>query len=197
MSVLDDLVASCRLRSGDEEDPPLWSDDEWRLFLSEAQREACIRAKLIHTDDGQGTALSLVPGVTRYELDKHVLDVTRITYESDPERDYAGEWDLIEGHLILAAPPRTPAYLKLAIYRLPLEYLMPTTGPEIRVQHHYAMCEWALHLAFLKPDSETFNEQFAMRHEALFTQAFGERPSANVQRKHRRKSPRVTRQIDF
>lgn len=190
------LIASCRIRADDNASPPLWSDDEWQLYLSEAERETCTRAKLIQTNEGRGTEISIEPGVTRYPLDPILLDVLSVEDAARPGVAIDG-WDITETHLVLNRSPIAATELRLTVVRLPLAALMPESGPEIRAVHHYAMCDWALRCAYLKPDAETFNPQAAARHEDIFERAFGARPDANVQRKHRRKSPRVVRPITF
>lgn len=188
---LAELIAACRTRADDTRDPPLWSDEEWVLYLSEAEREACVRARLIVDDDE--FEIETEPGVRRYALSPSVIDVVSIRVGDD---EISG-WDLDATHLVLTNAPRTSDTLRLTVQRLPLADLMADSGPEIGVQHHYRLIDWALRCAYLKQDAETFDAEKAARYERMFAESFGLRQDANVLRKHRRKSPRVTRPIAF
>jgi hypothetical protein len=196
MATLSELVSICRTRFGDTIVPYFLTDDEWTLHLSDAEREACIRAKLLRRNTGTGTELTLDPEQLEYPLHPSVLDVISIAPADDPMKRITG-WDLSEDGLILLQPVSTPMDVVLTIYRLPVAYIMPESGPEIREQHHINLIDWALRCAYLKQDADTFDKDAAMRHEIAFMRAFGERNDANVQRKHKRKTPRVTRAIPF
>jgi len=54
------------------------------------------------------------------------------------------------------------------------------TYPEIPSQYHLKMLSWAVHLAFLKNDSETFNLQKAQTYENMFDRDFGRPLSAKT-----------------
>lgn len=190
----DELVAQCRLRSDDLFAPFLWTDEEWVMYLTEAEREACIRARLIEDADSAATTIDVEPGVMRYPLHPAVLDVLRLEFERLPGRPVNG-WDLNETDLLISVTQ--PETALLTVIRLPLYDVMPESGPEIRSAHHYKLVDWALRCAYLKQDADAFDRVKAMEYEALFQQSFGAPITANVMRKHRRKSPRVTRPISF
>jgi hypothetical protein len=73
--------------------------------------------------------------------------------------------------------------IKLDVWRLPLVPLAQTADiPEIDTTYHYKMLAWALHLAYLKHDSETYNEKLADKYEADFERDFGP-PKNAIQRR--------------
>ena len=190
-----ELRARCRLRADDVNAPYLWTNDEWNDYLDEAQIEACVRARLIVDDEGDACSLDIEPGVIRYPLHPAVLDVEEI---KTPGGLVFTDWDMDEGNLILERSPSAAMSLTLTVVRIPYGSMTTDAAlPEIRAQHHPHLVDWALRCAYLKKDAETFDQAASERHEALFEQYFGLRQTANVQRKHRRKSPRVTRAIGF
>ena len=73
----------------------------------------------------------------------------------------------------------------------PLRADLDTAKPEIHERFHERLMDWVLHRAYLKQDADTFDPGKAAQSLALFVQAFGERPDANVQRKHRDRRPPV------
>jgi hypothetical protein len=70
----------------------------------------------------------------------------------------------------------------LSISRLPLVTFGLLTSPEIDERYHINICDWAAHLAFMKPDSETINLQMAKYYEDRFTSVFGPLPDAYSER---------------
>ena len=68
------------------------------------------------------------------------------------------------------------------------------TYPEIPSQYHLKMLSWAVRLAFLKNDSETFNLAKAQAFEAIFDRDFGRQLSAKTKqflRSNNLNSPRM------
>jgi hypothetical protein len=70
----------------------------------------------------------------------------------------------------------------LVVSRLPLITFGLKTAPEIDEQYHIDLCDWAAHLAFLKPDSDTLNLNLAKHYEDQFTAKFGPLPDAYTER---------------
>jgi len=82
--------------------------------------------------------------------------------------------------------PYSDGIANLTVSRLPL---MPFTfegSPEINESYHRGLLNWATHLAFMKPDSETFNANRASYYEKIFTDEFG--PLPNARSEHLRKT---------
>jgi hypothetical protein len=70
----------------------------------------------------------------------------------------------------------------LTVSRLPLISFTLDGSPEIPEAYHDGLKNWAAHLAYMKPDSETFNPGRAQIYEKLFTDEFGPLPNAKSER---------------
>ena len=81
---------------------------------------------------------------------------------------------------ILAPSVSDTAYL--VVSRLPLLPFTLLTSPEIDEHHHDGLMDWAAHLAFMKPDSDTQNFELAKYYEDAFTARFGPLPTARDER---------------
>lgn len=73
----------------------------------------------------------------------------------------------------------------LVVSRLPLIPFTAATSPEIAENYHSGLLNWAAHLAYLKPDSDTLNLNLAAIYEQKFTQQFGPLPDAYSERMRR------------
>jgi hypothetical protein len=62
---------------------------------------------------------------------------------------------------------------QLVVSRIPLTPFTLQTSPEIEEKYHDGLVDWAAHLAFMKPDSDTLNLNLAKLYEAKFEQQFG------------------------
>lgn len=80
----------------------------------------------------------------------------------------------------------------LVIVRLPLQQFTIKTSPEIEEKHHDGLIDWAAHLAYMKPDSETMQLNLAAVYEKKFTERFGPIPDAYAERM-RKELPRRQR----
>lgn len=78
--------------------------------------------------------------------------------------------------LLLGPSVNDTAYLTVS--RIPLMSFGLKTSPEIDEKYHIDLCDWAAHLAFMKPDSETMNLDLAKYYEDVFTKKFGPLPDA-------------------
>jgi len=70
----------------------------------------------------------------------------------------------------------------LVVSRLPLVPITYQTPPEIDEQYHIDILDWAAHLAFMKPDSDTQELNLAKVYEDKFTSKFGPLPDAYSER---------------
>lgn len=213
---LSELVAAFRTRADDEAQPYLWEDTEVAQYLNEAEREAAERALLIHDETTAAVCtLTVVAGTASYPLHASILKIERATLASTGDtltvtsRDKLDQswpgWETATGtpqHLVedgdgnatLVPAPTAADSVALAVKRLPLaDMAADNDTPEIGVRHHYRMLDWALHLAFLKPDADAHNPKAADYHEARFERSFGYRNDANVQRKQRERRPHTTK----
>jgi len=188
---LSDLIEACRLESDDTDDPPLTSDAEHKIWINEAEREACIRARLIEDVSSAATSVAVTTASAIYALHASVLDVLRIEAALNPGIALTG-WTLTPDKLVLAAKPTVNDTLNLTVVRMPLaDMTLPADTPEIQAHHHRRLVDWVLYRVYSKKDSQTFDENLALKHLAAFEQSFGRRPDAGVQRKWRDKHPRV------
>jgi len=73
----------------------------------------------------------------------------------------------------------------LVISRIPLLPFTLQTSPEVEEKYHEGLMDWAAHLAFMKPDSETINLNLAQIYEQKFTQQFGTLPDAYSEKMRR------------
>lgn len=207
--ILGDVLKSLRVRLDDEGQPPLWSDNALVDYINDAVNEACVRALLIYDSSAASavTSLPITAGQAVYHLDSRILQVVRCRFngtllcrrqkdqldstEGSRWEDRTGPpWAFIEEEstLQLYPVPAGAGTVQMDVRRLPLERLEvddPDAELEINDQHITRMLEWCLHLAYSKRDSDTEDLQRAARHENLFTAAFGERPSASVQRQRK------------
>lgn len=205
---LAELRSLFRLKAGDTAQPYLWADAEVDAYLNEAENEAAERASLIYDDTSATSLIAVVAGTKRYALTADVvrLDYAELTTPPATEplalsiidrREYgARALYLISDNTAIEFnfTPEAAATLRLGMYRLPAEPMVLVTDvPEIRAKHHAKLIDWALHLAYLKTDSDGFDQGKADRHESEFIANFGQRVDANVQRKQRERKRHTTR----
>lgn len=205
---LAELRAAFRLQAEDTATPYLWSDVEVDRYLNAAESEAAERASLIYDDTSATSLISVVAGTKRYALTADVvrLDYAELTTPPATEpldvsiidrREQAGRalFMVPDGAAIeLNFEPQADGTLRLGMYRLPaapMELVADT--PEISPRHHLKMLDWALHLAYLKTDADSFDQAKADRHEAEFIANFGQRIDANVKHKQRERRRHTTR----
>lgn len=197
--------------------PYLWSRADFERYLNEAERQACLRARLLK--DGTTAELcKLTVSVDKslYELDTRIIEVKRakLANEDVPlsqigyaelDDKTAGWEDLTgtpthfitdwqEGYLRLYKIPTAADSLWLTVDRYPLQDMTDDYDePEIGFQYHEDLLHWVKYRAYLKKDPETLNEQEAAKHLALFEARFGYLPDANVRRKQRNKKPHTVK----
>lgn len=216
-----DFIEAFRSELADKEEPPLWSDDEIAAYLNEAVQEACERAYLIEDRSTLAVcAIALQPGVDTYSLHSSVFEIKRLTYQGRPLCETSVEaldaespgWEARQGQprgfifeqasgvqparVRLVPTPNQAGAVALTVYRgalKPLNSAQDNAKPEIHESYHARLKDWIYRCAFLKQDSDTQDKSRAAEFAAQFTQSFGERPDANVQRKQRDRSPPVVR----
>ncbi|MFT3815261.1 MAG: hypothetical protein QM740_18090 [Acidovorax sp.] len=212
-----DFIKRFRESVADQPDGHFWSDKEIVGYLNEAVQEACERAKLI---EDRSMSLSLVAGQDTYNLHTSVFEIKRLTLRGRPLHETSVEaldcdWPGWEGRSGVprgfifeqasgVQPPKVrlvPTLVAaeaagLTVYRGALNPLVAavTSGqPEIPERFHERLMDWVFHRAYLKQDADTFDPNKGAISLALFVQAFGERPDANVQRKQRDIAPPLVR----
>lgn len=198
MTVYSDLIASIRDRLDDIAQPYLWSDTELAGYLNEAQREACVRAKLIRDRVTPAVVeISLTDSDVWYPLHQKIIQVDAAFYNGvrlyempedgieDTTTTGTPTYYVVDGQNIRVYPLNTVAAdLTLVAFRLPLANIDAGHDPEIPEEHYYRLIDWAVRCAYLKRDSDAYDENRAATHESLFEKSFGKREDANVRRKH-------------
>ena len=215
----DDFIKRFRTHLLDAVEPYFWSSEEIVGFLNEAVQEACERAKLIEDRASpEACSIILVPGQSTYDLHRSVLQIKRLALQGLPLEETSVEaldcispgWENRSGkpscfvfeqatgttpaRVRLVATPNQAGTIALTVYRGALKPLSPDLGfgkPEIAERFHERLLDWAYHRAYLKQDADAFDPKKAAESLGLFVQAFGDRPDANVQRKHRDRSPPI------
>lgn len=212
-----DFITAFREVVSDKELPHFWSDERIVSYLNEAVQEACERAKLI---EDRSMSLDIEPGQDTYSLHPSVFEIKRLTYRGRPLDETSVEkldcdapgWEARNGQprvfifeqasggqspkVRLVPTPVTTEAVGLTVYRGARQVLSasnPIAQPEIPARFHTRLMDWVMHRAYLQQDAEIFNPTKAATSLALFVQAFGERPDANVQRKQRDRRPPVIR----
>jgi hypothetical protein len=80
--------------------------------------------------------------------------------------------------LTLIPAPSTSDTAYLVVSRLPLAPFTLNTSPEIEEKYHEGLMDWAVHLAYMKSDSDTLNLNLAKIYELKFEKQFGSLPDA-------------------
>ena len=214
------LIRIFRQRADDTAEPYLWQDVDLFAWATEAEREACVRARLIWDETSAFLTLPLVPGQVVYAIDQRIDHIERVAVTLDAGgRAYdlcltgidgiqaRPDWASRRGRpemtarvgnsLHLWPTPDRSGSLSIACYRHPLAAMeVDSDEPEIAEEHHESLVDWMLYRAYSTKDSETEDQQRAAQALARFTGNFGERNSANVIRKHRERR-RVTTRMAF
>ena len=198
---LKQLRALFREEAADTAEPFLWSDAYLATVASEAEQEACRRARLLRDSTSALCAIIASAGNPLVMLDSKVLDVLRVRLESYgtllPEvsvqhmDESTPGWeshvgtpqcvvtDYKSGALRLYPIPTLDAVLRLMVIRLPLAALSASGDePEIREEYHPALVQWMLHRAYAKQDAETYDQAKSDRALLNFEHEFGRRESA-------------------
>lgn len=205
---LSELIDGVRLRMDDRREPHFLDAADIIGWLNEAQAEAAIRARLLHeTQDPKVCRITVEASKSFYALHPSLFELSnvRFAYDGDPRattvRLKSSEWldaacedwrDMTgrpafavqeEQGLRLASIPERDGVLLLEGYRTPLADLAGDDDePEIHPASHRHLIAWALHRAYLVPDTEYFDPARAAQAEDEFARYFGLRPDAGLRR---------------
>lgn len=197
----DDLVTN----------PPLWEDEWIDAWLTEAESEAAIRARLIHeASDSAICQIAVTAGIAAYTLHRSLYELTHLRFVpsgatiGDPValknreeldrirpgwRDRSDKVQFAiqnDTRITLVDRPAVNGVLHIEGYRVPLKAMANDTDkPEINVAHHRHLVKWALFRAFSKPDADAFDPARAAKHEAEFAAYFGLAQDADLRRSTR------------
>ena len=213
MAEASTLLAEYRRRADDNADPPLISDAQVYSFLSEAEREACMRSHpLFDCATAEVVTYAIAADATSVTLDDRVLRVDHARFvptgstqscrieltgidairsAQDGRSSSTASRPLLAAHsasrtLTLYPAPSGGGTLTLDVYRLPLLDIEDESDePEIPLELHDGLVDWVLYRVYSTKDSE--NEDPARAQVALrdFTDRFGERRDGEAMRRHR------------
>lgn len=216
---LEQLRSLTRTRLDDWKTDRLWTDTELNEYLNQSVNEAAIRARNIVDSSSNCTLIDVTANTASYGMNSaiffvdRVFDVTQGVYlqktgVDELDRCY-GQWESVTGtptHYIedvnhygtdcaknrsirLYPIPSANTQLRLTVYRTPLKEMGDNDEPEIPGFLHADLIWWAMHLAYMKQDADTYNSDKALECEAHFDKSFGDKQSARLleyRRKHRR-----------
>lgn len=216
---LEKLIAEARRRSDDAAEPQFVSDEAYALLATEAEMEACVRARLLFDDSTAAvTQYAVTAGQPVIDLHTSVdviaaaefatlggrrreIDLTGVDWIRE-QPDWSSRTSsrprklahISRAQARLWPTPSVAGTLYLAVYRLPLEAIeAPGDEPEIDVDHRLGLVDWMLYRVFNDKDGELFDPQRAQEALNDFEARFGERPSADVRRRHRERRRVTTR----
>jgi hypothetical protein len=163
--------------------PYLWSDDEGFVYMNEAQNQFCRMTQGV--SDATTPEVVTVPVITGELFSpthESILSFRQATLDSTgynldiKNNTEIKRWDNTVGtvsQMIIGLENHkvrwnyTPALddsVTLLVYRLPLTSITDFDQElEIEAKHHASLTYWMSHLAYLKPDTETFDKQASDR----------------------------------
>jgi len=215
MTLLAELIDRYRLEANDQTVPPLVADLILTGLFNEAERRACICARLIHEhSDPAICEIAVVAGTSSYPLHASLYELDYTAFLPDTETrklsvrltspewldSHVEDWRDLEGDpeyaiqndtsiRLVPRPDRAGTFF-MEGYRTPKVKMVETTdSPEINGQHHEKLVYWVLHRVFSIPDSELINPARAAQAEAEFTAYFGPLPDADLRRTTRKDEP--------
>lgn len=182
------LLEFWRSQIMDQARPYLWSDDEAFVYMNEAQNQFCRKTEGI--SDATTAEVVQIPVVTGEIFAKAHPKILafRTAYLLSTGADVTiknhtdvRKWDNASGSIdtmIIGMEKnvvrwgKTPVVddeVELLVFRLPLVGIDDVEQElEVEDTHHASLSFWMSHLAYLKPDTETFDKQASDRAKANF-----------------------------
>jgi hypothetical protein len=213
------FITRFRSERADTATPYLWSDAEIADWLNDAIEEACQRAHILEDATSAFTSFTVAAGTEYTALPDYVLKLIRVTvdgqridatsieeldanhaYWETQEGDTQGYIHGRDGTLRLYPLPAANVAVKLRVSRLPVDLLSADIDAEeipLPRPWHAKLFNWVHRCALMKNDTETQDLSKAADFEAAFIRDFGIREDANVERKHRDKTPPVVQFRSF
>lgn len=208
---LEELIRRFRTLAVDKVQPYLFDDEDVIDWLNDAQRQACIRGRLLREDANLAVCeIALTPGQRTYPLHKSVYEIinarivpgngdrARTVFLASREwmdgnmpdwRDEQGQAEFAiqdDTSIRVVGVITTGDKLVIECYRTPLKVLANDVDkPEIHEAHHEHLIQWALHKAFSVVDADTFDPERSEKAEEEFTRYFGPLPDADMRRETR------------
>lgn len=198
--------------------PYRWSDAQVYGWLSEGQREACIRAKLIKdVSTASICEIDVSAGTATYQASELIIRIdAAFLVGSDGNRASLSVIDRVEADrifpdwrttadtpsaiihegtkLTLNRLPLEDATLHLEVLRLPISDINATAAPEIPAVHHEELVSWALYRALLIEDDDDEKPMGRwQKYLSRFESYFGKKPSADLRRRQASNLPHRTK----
>lgn len=223
MTLLE-LVQRFREDAFDLVQPYLFDDSNIKHWFNDAVKEAAIRGRLIHESvNPLVCTIQVLPGISVYPLHDSLYEIECIflfdapmptrpetIYQISQEdlSDIWYDWRTRTGRpeyaiqqdtsIRLSPTPVNEGVISMEGYRTPLApMVLDSDRPEININHHEQLIQWALYKAFSKPDGETFDPSRAAIAKQEFTDYFGERPNSNLRRSTREDVPHSVKPFDL
>lgn len=188
---VEQLLTLFRSEMADQAEPYLWSDEEFFVYLDDAQKMWARLTDGIADASSDLTQIEIVAGQQWYDLDQRVLKVRTATRLDDgrtvdvlnPEMlkhrgvvfaGHSGPLKVLvqglEDFKLRAWPiPVADVTVELAVFRLPLNDIVDDSSElEIAPHHHYHLLKWVRAKAYGKQDADTFDRIKAGEFEASF-----------------------------
>lgn len=216
---LRELIDRFRTLANDKVEPYFWADDEVRIWLNDAQEEAAIRGRLLHSsDDADMCRIAVFAGQNVYQYDDLIYEFDALSFHEDFETQHEcvalvsmeelsrclPDWKTAMGtpkyalqddkRLVLYPTPNKVGTLFLSGYHAPKNVLSNDDDvPEINALHHKHLLDWVLYQAFSIPDTEMFDPNRAKLAEERFTRYFGEQTDSDLRRMTREDVPHTVK----
>lgn len=179
----------------------LWKDGELTTYANEAINEVALRTKCLGMRDGVAgfNQFEIDPSASLWVLvDSRILRFLRVTWNgkrigpvskdhldacSDDWESETGEpnsfvYDQSNREVRPYPKPTSTGTLQFEVKHLPRTLLSDSADVPVVPQHMLQPAVfWILHLAYLKNDSETKDDNLAGKYMTLFEHRFGPRPS--------------------
>lgn len=194
---LSELIVQCRRKTKDQRVPYFWSDEQWQDALNEAEKEACIRARLIEDDTLTADAIA---NEAYIDLPERAFSVRRASIDGKSlglftREDFVasihGDWESATGtpsagyrvgdRIRLYPIPQADAIVNLTAFCTPACPMdlseASACSPGIPCRLHTNLVDWALRLFYSTQDADYENDGLADMHESRFESVFGPRPN--------------------
>lgn len=216
---LRELIDRFRTLANDKAEPYFWADDEIIAWLNDAQDEAAVRGRLLHSShDVDMCRLAVSAGINIYQHDDLIYEFDAISFCDDVTAKHEcialvsmeelsrclPNWKTASGtpkfalqddnRLVLYPTPDKAGTLFLSGYHAPKNILTHDDDvPEINALHHKHLLDWVLYQAFSIPDTEMFDPNRAKLAEERFTRYFGEQTDSDLRRITREDTPHTVK----
>jgi len=199
--LVSELVKRIRFILNDEdkgyEDDLLWSNTELIHYVSRAQKEACLRARLISDDSTTAvTQISLVADTATYSLHSSVIRIDSMVLAStnkeidkidqDHMDEFHPQWRNDSGivshymeywnqrKIRFWRTPDAVDTVNMQVKRLPIiDPTAMTVALEINDEYAEKLDDGVISLAYRKNGSQTHNLDLSEYHDRKFAQSFG------------------------